>query len=121
MLNNKKEGEEMTVADRIRIRREQLGLSQEELANRMGLKDKSSITKIEKSGNKITLKNVERLAYALHTSVPYLMGWEEETDNQNKLDIQADREARFLELYSRLNDYEKSLIDNMLTTLTSKK
>lgn len=114
----------MTIADRVRIRREQLGLSQEELAKKMGLKDKSSITKIEKSGDKITLKNVERLADALHTSIPYLMGWEEEIDYHakiDKLDVQADREARFLELYSRLSDYEKSLIDNMLTTLTSKK
>ena len=38
---------------RIRQRREELGMSQEELAARMGYRSKSSITKIEKGVNDI--------------------------------------------------------------------
>lgn len=37
------------LSGRIRQRREQLGLSQEELAARMGYRSKSSITKLEKA------------------------------------------------------------------------
>ena len=51
----------MTVADRIRTRREKLGLSQEELAKRLGLKSRSSVTRIEKSGDNISLKDVENI------------------------------------------------------------
>jgi transcriptional regulator with XRE-family HTH domain len=114
----------MTTSDRIRQRRLELGLTQLEVAKRIGLTTKAAVCKIEKQGNDVTLKNVERFAKALNCSPAYLMGWEEENENKtqiDKLDIQADREARFLELYSRLSDYEKNLIDNMLTTLTSKK
>lgn len=114
----------MTTSDRIRQRRLELGLTQLEVAKRIGLTTKAAVCKIEKQGNDVTLKNVERFAKALNCSPAYLMGWEEENENKtqiDKLDIQADREARFLELYSRLSEYEKNLIDNMLTTLTSKK
>ena len=113
----------MTTADRIRQRRLELGLTQLEVAKRIGLTTKAAVCKIEKQGNEVTLKNVERFAKALNCSPAYLMGWEEENETNNqidKLDIQADQEARFLELYSRLSDYEKNLIDNMLTTLASK-
>ena len=113
----------MTTADRIRQRRLELGLTQLEVAKRIGLTTKAAVCKIEKQGNEVTLKNVEIFAKALNCSPAYLMGWEEENETNNqidKLDIQADQEARFLELYSRLSDYEKNLIDNMLTTLASK-
>ena len=46
---------------RIRQRREELGMSQEELAARMGYRSKSSITKIEKGITPITAEqNIER-------------------------------------------------------------
>lgn len=41
----------------------------------MGLLDKSSVSKIEKSGNDITLKNIERIAKILKVTPSYLMGW----------------------------------------------
>ncbi len=66
----------MEFADKVRMRREQLGLSQEELALRMGYKSRSSINKIE-TGRPVTQKIIVRLADALDVSVPYLMGWDE--------------------------------------------
>lgn len=66
----------MTVADRIRARREELKMSQEELAKKLGCKDKSSVSKIEKSGDNITLKNISRFANALNVTTNYLMGWD---------------------------------------------
>lgn len=68
----------MTVADRIKYLREQLGMTQEELAKKMGYTGKSSISKIETSGNNVTIKKIARLAPILNTSNAYLMGW---TDN----------------------------------------
>jgi transcriptional regulator with XRE-family HTH domain len=65
----------MTIADRVKMTREMKHWTQEDLARAIGLKDKSSIAKIEKSGDKITLKNVEKLSAALGVSIAWLMGW----------------------------------------------
>ena len=61
---------------RIRQRREELGISQEELAARMGYRSKSSITKIEKGINDIPQNKLEDFAAALETSTAWLLGLE---------------------------------------------
>ena len=62
------------LSGRIRQRREQLGLSQEELASRMGYRSKSSITKLEKGINDLPRAKLEELAAALNTTPAWLMG-----------------------------------------------
>ena len=53
------------IYDRIKIRRQELGLTVEELANRMGYKDKSSISKIENGNYQPSLSTLKRIAGAL--------------------------------------------------------
>ena len=53
------------LSTRVRLRREELGLSQEQLAQRMGYRSKSSITKLEKGINDLPQSKVEELAQAL--------------------------------------------------------
>ena len=62
------------LSTRVRLRREELGLSQEELAQRMGYRSKSSITKLEKGVNDIPQAKLEELAQALETTPAYLLG-----------------------------------------------
>ena len=62
------------LSSRIRQRREQLSLSQEELAARMGYRSKSSITKLEKGINDLPQSKVEELAQALETTPAALLG-----------------------------------------------
>lgn len=74
----------MVVGDRIRIRREELGITQEELASRMGYKSRSTIAKIEKNVNDVTQTTLVNFAKALNTSPAYLMGWiDEEKEKEN--------------------------------------
>ncbi len=68
----------MTVGERIKFRREEIGMSQDELANRMGYKSRSAITKVEKSQRDINQSKIVEYATALNTTPAYLMGWEEE-------------------------------------------
>ena len=68
------------IGTRIMERRQQLGFTQEELAYRMGYKTKSAINKIELGINDVSQSKVVRFAEALHTSVAYLMGWEEQNE-----------------------------------------
>lgn len=68
---------EVTIGDRIRERREELGMTQAELAKYMGYKSRSSINKIEKGTNDIPQSKVIRFAEALNTTVSHLMGWDD--------------------------------------------
>lgn len=63
-----------TIYDRIRTRRIELGLTVEDLANKMGYKDKSSISKIENGKADIPQSKVIAFARALNTTTAYLMG-----------------------------------------------
>ena len=63
-----------TIYERIRSRRIELGLTVEDLANKMGYKDKSSISKIENGKADIPQSKVLAFARALNTTTAYLMG-----------------------------------------------
>ena len=65
------------IGKRIREKRESLGMTQEELAAKLGYKNKSSIAKIETGANDIVQSKVVEFANILHTTVAYLMGWED--------------------------------------------
>lgn len=66
------------LSERIRERRLALGLSQEELASRLGYTSRSSIAKIESGVNLLTQPKIEEFAKALCVSPAYLMGWTDE-------------------------------------------
>jgi len=76
-----------TIGQRIMERRQQLGLTQEDLAFRMGYKTKSAINKIELGINDVSQSKVVKFAEALHTSIAYLMGWEEEEKKHTEDDV----------------------------------
>lgn len=67
----------MTIGDRIRRKREELGMSQEELAHKIGYKNKSSINKIEMDVQQLTQKKIVAVANALGVSVNYILGIDE--------------------------------------------
>lgn len=66
-----------TIGNRIRKRREELGLSQDELGKRIGYKSRSSINKIELGHRNLTQSKIKAIADALETTPSYIMGWEE--------------------------------------------
>ena len=61
----------------IKKRREQLGISQEQLANILGYKSRSSINKIELNHTDLPQSKIVALAKALSVTPAYLMGWED--------------------------------------------
>ena len=68
----------MTVGNRIKQRRLELGLTQTELAERMGYSGKSSVCAAETGGDNITTTKVRKFAKALGVSFRYLMGLDNE-------------------------------------------
>lgn len=65
------------IGQKIKLKREELGWTQEELANRMGYKSKSTINKIEMGINDVSQSKIVKFAEVLDTSVAYLMNWDE--------------------------------------------
>ena len=86
---------------RIMERRQQLGLTQEDLAFRMGYKTKSAINKIELGINDVSQSKVVKFADALHTSVAYLMGWEEEKEKPTVQDDGLTENQRLLMQFAK--------------------
>lgn len=67
----------MTIGRRIRRRREELGLSQDDLARMMGYNGRSSISLVELDKRDITWENVCKYAKALQCTPSYLMKWDD--------------------------------------------
>lgn len=67
----------MTVGQRIKQKRIELGWTQEQLARKMGYSGKSAVCMAETKGDNITTTKVEKFAKALGVTSRYLMGWED--------------------------------------------
>lgn len=63
----------MTLGECIRIRRMQIGMSQQELADALGYKTRSSIAKLEKDQSKISHEKLVSMAHILKTSPSALL------------------------------------------------
>ncbi len=70
----------MTTGEIIRKRRIKLHMSQQDLADALGLKTRSSISKIEKNNGRLSQQQLEVLSNTLQTSVNYLLTGEDEGD-----------------------------------------
>ena len=71
-----------TIGSRIRRRREELGMSQNELAQKLGYKSRSTINKIELDQRNLKQSKIMAIAEALSTTPAYIMGWEEDKSKQ---------------------------------------
>ena len=69
------------IGQKIKERRIALGMTQEDLAFKMGYRSKSTINKIELGINDIPQSKIIQFASVLHTTVAYLMDWEEAPQN----------------------------------------
>lgn len=114
----------MTVADRIRDKRKEMGLSQDDLARMMGYKDKTSISKIENSGNDISMKKIDKIAKVLDTTPEILMGWEKEEQYERirkyashfskALDRKTEEAVNLYDLYQKASPEARKAVEVLL-------
>lgn len=93
----------MTIGERIKKRRKELGMSQQELAIRMGNKSRASICTVEKDKEDLTTTRIAKFAEALETTPGYLMGWtdSEELDAIPRTPPSDEELEHFMDLYYR--------------------
>ena len=73
----------MNVGERIKQRREELNMTQEELAKKVGYTSRSSIAKVESNANGMLQSKLVIFAHALQTTPSYLLGWEDCMDKDD--------------------------------------
>ena len=72
-----------TIGDRIRIRRNELGLSVDDLASKLG-KNRATVYRYESNEiENFPVSVINSLATALDVSPAYLMGWKNDLDDNN--------------------------------------
>ena len=83
-----------TMYDRIKTLREALGLTQEELAQKVGYSSRSMINKIEKGKVDLPQSKIAEFAAALKTTTTHLFGWD--------IDL---KEAREIPILNKVSDF----------------
>ena len=109
----------MTTGERIKHRREELSLTQAELAERMGYKSRAAISNVEKDKEDLTISRIRKFAVALECSPSYLMGWEDPEVKpmaQALLDAYSNQrqDAVLLELYHNASEKDQAMVRYIL-------
>lgn len=108
------------IGEKIMERRKAMGITQEELARRMGYKSKSTINKIEMGINDIPQSKVAKFSEVLGVSIAYLLDWQEE---QKQNDILADiivklrTDEKFMEATTLLHQLDNTQMDSIIQML----
>ena len=110
----------MTIGERIKQRRKELGFSVGEIAEKLG-KNRATVYRYE-SGDieDLPTQVLENLAKALETTPAELMGWKVDVHKfyeSAKVFNAGYRERVHLEVYRQLNDENKSKVDKLTETL----
>lgn len=102
----------MTIGDRIKQKRIEMNLSQDELAKKVGYKSRSSIQKIEAARN-LPITKVEKMALALDCTPGFLMGWEDEQGEKTS-------HEKLVDAYQeRLKEYDPKMVLKALDFIDS--
>lgn len=116
----------MTTGERIKKRREELGLTQTDLAERMGYKSRAAICTVEKDKEDLTTTRIRRFAEALQTTPAYLMGWEDEIQEIDTVlpvyeeDQSIKKAIELYRAYNNVNPDVRAAVDLMLKSAQPK-
>lgn len=107
----------MEIGEKIKARRLELGWSQRELARRMGYKDNTTLTKIERGLVDVSQARVMQFSKVLGVSIAYLMDWEEKQSAESELSIQK---KELIQKVKLMSDEELQKLDLLLRIVESK-
>lgn len=109
----------MTIGERIRYRRKQLGLSADDLAAKLN-KNRATIYRYESDEiEKLPASVLESLALALDVTPAYLMGWEDnDTDPVNNKQL-TPTQKEFIELLDAMPEDKQQMLLQMIKALVA--
>lgn len=115
----------MTIGQRIKARRLELGLTQEDLAKRLGNKSRASVCTVEKDKEDLTTTRIRQYAEALSCTPAYLMGWEggvseAEFDDYFEKTGETSRLKTYLDAFAKLSPRSQEEVLNYIDYQRSK-
>lgn len=113
----------VTIGQRIADERKRLGMTQEELALRVGYQTKSAINKIEMGLRELPQKKISAFASALGVTPGQLMGWDKPPEELGSLaaDVLLNPDLlRLVQLYTELGEEDKSMVMMLVENLHQK-
>ena len=108
----------MGIGDRIKQRRIELGMSQQELATAMGYTSKSTINKIELGKNDVSQSKVVKFSKVLNTTPSYLMDWDLDDENNDVPDYSKENNE-YIEIGQRIKKCRLNLNKSQLDLASS--
>lgn len=118
----------MSIGNKIKQRRVELGLSQRDLAAKMGYNNNSTIARIESGKVDIPQSRVVKFSEVLGVSIAYLMGWDEEIEKdpvvlaERHFEILMDEDiAEIFGEFKLLDSAQKKLVKDLVHTLAETK
>lgn len=106
----------MTIGKRVKQRRKELGMTQEELAKRVGFKSKTSINKIETGERDITQSKILAFSDALMVAPTYILGLEDE-EERRVCEMDKCCKKHLMEKILLLDDVDRERLEERLDTM----
>ena len=118
----------MSIGQKIKQRRTELGWSQRELSDRMGYNNHSTITRIESGKVDVPQSRIVKFSEVLGVSIAYLMGWEEEIEKdpigtaERHFEILMDEDiSDIFEEFKTLDSTQKKIVKDLVHSLAEAK
>jgi repressor LexA len=118
----------MHIGQKIKERRQELQWSQRELSERMGYNNHSTITRIESGKVDVPQSRIVRFSEVLGVSIAYLMGWDDEIEQdpvgtaERHIEILMDEDiSDIFEEFKTLDATQKKLVKDLVHSLATKK
>ena len=108
------------IGEKIKARRLELGMSQRELARKMGYSGNSTLNRIENGTVDVTQAKVVQFAKVLNVSIAYLMDWEEDKKIPTDKNL-TDGDKLLLELFHKVPDEKKEMLLKMIEVAIEKR
>ena len=106
----------MTIGERIKQRRKELGISADDLVEKLGVA-RSTVFRYENGFiEKVPVDVIKTIANALQTTPEYLMGWEEvqkNNDIQTDIVVRMRTDAEFYEVVKRIYELDREKLTSL--------
>lgn len=109
----------MTIGQRIKVRRKELGMSADELGKKIG-KNRATIFRYENGDiEKLPVDNLKPIAEALQTTPQALMGWDEKTATNNDSGL-SEAKQQLLDLAENCTEEQAERLLQMMKLFLNK-
>lgn len=114
----------MTIGARIKARRQELKMSQREMAALLGYTDHTTLTRIEAGKIDLPQSRIVKIAEVLRVTPGYIMGWEQEPEDLGALAAEVLKDPTLLEVvknYRELSEADRGTVAALVASLAKNK